>query len=351
MPLFPITIAVPPEAAGQRIDQFLTAQIPDISRARVQQLLAEGKALVNGAAAKPSLKLRGGEGITILGEPQLPPLRAIAEDIPLDIVYEDDDLAVVNKPAGMMVHAGAGATEDERNRGTLVNALLHRFAKLSDVGGELRPGIVHRLDKETSGLIVVAKNDVAHRKLAQQFSRREIRKRYVALVHGWPAKDHGTINAAITRDAVRRIRMTTRGSGGRSAVTHYDVRQKIESPYGKFALLDVRIETGRTHQIRVHMASLGHPVVGDTLYGAPRELKRSARLSTARSTSSSAVTEHVANNSESQRVSQPPGVLSLGRNFLHAAAIEFAHPQAGAPLTFAAPLPEELERFLELLRA
>ena len=216
---FPVTIPVPSEAAGQRLDQFLTAQIPDISRARVQQLLQEEKALVNGSATKPSFKLRGGEKITILGDPQPPPLRAMAEDIPLDIIYEDADLAVVNKPAGMMVHAGAGATEDERNRGTLVNALLHRFGKLSDVGGEMRPGIVHRLDKETSGLILVAKNDVAHRKLGQQFSKREIKKRYVALVHGWPAKDSGTISAAISRDPIRRIRMTTRGTGGRTAVT------------------------------------------------------------------------------------------------------------------------------------
>src|SRR5580704_3610414 len=260
---YPITISVPPDAAGQRLDQFLASHIPDISRARVQQMLSEERALVNDAAARSSLKLRGGETITVLGDPQPPPLRAIAEDIPLDIVYEDDDLAVVNKPAGMMVHAGAGATEDERNRGTLVNALLHRFAKLSEMGGELRPGIVHRLDKETSGLIIVAKNDVAHRKLGQQFSQREIKKKYVALIHGWPAKERGTISAAIGRDSVRRIRMTTRGSGGRTAISHYEVRERITSPYGKFALVEVRIETGRTHQIRVHLASLGHPVVGD----------------------------------------------------------------------------------------
>ena len=164
MPHFPQTISVAADAAGQRLDQFLAEQIRDVSRARVQQMLREEKALVNGAIAKSSLKLRGGEQITVLGEPQRPPLRAIAEDIPLEIVYEDDDLAVVNKPAGMMVHAGAGATDDERNLGTLVNALLHRFGALSEVGGELRPGIVHRLDKETSGLILVAKNDAAHRK-------------------------------------------------------------------------------------------------------------------------------------------------------------------------------------------
>ncbi len=328
---FPVTIAVPAEAAGQRLDQFLTAQIPDISRARVQQLLLDEKALVNGATAKSALKLRGGEQITILGDPQPPPLRAIAEDIPLDIVYEDDDLAVVNKPAGMMVHAGAGATEDERNRGTLVNALLHRFATLSQTAGELRPGIVHRLDKETSGLILVAKNDVAHRKLGQQFSQREIKKRYVALVHGWPAKDRGTISAAISRDSVRRIRMTTRGSAGRTAVSHYEVRERIASPYGKFALVDVRIETGRTHQIRVHLSSEGHPVVGDTLYGAPGQLKRAAPTGRG-------------------QLDGKPAVLELERNFLHAAAIEFLHPRSGKKLMFEAPLPPELLTFLQQLR-
>ena len=322
---FPLTIAVPADAAGQRLDQFLAEQIPDVSRARVQQMLREEKALVNGAIAKSSLKLRGGEQITILGEVQPPPLRAIAEDIPLDIVYEDDDLAVVNKPAGMMVHAGAGATDDERNRGTLVNALLHRFGALSEVGGELRPGIVHRLDKETSGLILVAKNDLAHRRLAAQFSKREIKKRYVALVHGWPPKDRGTINDPISRDAVRRTRMSIRGSGGRSAITHYEVRERIASAYGKFALVDVRIETGRTHQIRVHMASLRHPVVGDALYGAAKELKRVGNAIS-------------------------PAVLALDRNFLHAAAIEFQQPRTGEAMKFEAPLPKELLEFLEKVR-
>jgi len=344
----PITITVPAEAAGQRLDLFLAAQLPDLSRARVQQLLREEKALINASPAKPSLKLRGGEQITVTGGPP-PPLRAMAEDIPLDIVYEDADLAVVNKPAGMMVHAGAGATDDERNRGTLVNALLHRFGKLSEVGGELRPGIVHRLDKETSGLIMVAKNDVAHRKLAQQFSGREIKKRYIALVQGWPAKERGTpgppsrasfardgvvtINLPVSRDQVRRTRMTTRGSSGRSAVTRYEVRERIDSPYGKFALLDVRIETGRTHQIRVHMASLGHPVVGDALYGAARELKASRAMKKGAS-----------------NVQIAPAVLSLGRNFLHAAALEFRQPRTGEPLAFEAPLPPELTSFLGRLR-
>jgi 23S rRNA pseudouridine1911/1915/1917 synthase len=355
---FPVTISVPSEAAGQRLDQFLTAQIPDISRARVQQLLQEEKALVNESSARPSYKLRGGEKITILGDPQPPPLRAIAEDIPLDIIYEDADLAVVNKPAGMMVHAGAGATEDERNRGTLVNALLHRFAKLSDVGGEMRPGIVHRLDKETSGLILVAKNDVAHRKLGQQFSGREIKKKYMALVHGWPEKDRGTISAAISRDSIRRIRMTTRGTGGRTAVSHYEVRERIASPYGKFALVDVRIETGRTHQIRVHLSSIGHPVVGDTLYGAPKELKRtaaSARDSLRRSQvdriSSSARHSPIKGETKGNSKAAPaPGVLLLNRNFLHAASIEFTQPRTGKAIGFEAPLPAELMLFLEQLR-
>jgi 23S rRNA pseudouridine1911/1915/1917 synthase len=344
---FPVTISVPSDAAGQRLDQFLAAEIPDVSRARVQQLLREEKALVNTAVAKPSLKLRGGEQITILGEPLPPPLRAIAEDIPLDIIYEDADLAVINKPAGMMVHAGAGATSDERNRGTLVNALLHRFGALSEVGGELRPGIVHRLDKETSGLILVAKNDVAHRKLAQQFSQREVKKRYVALVHGWPAKDRGTIASAISRDAVHRIRMTTRGSGGRTAITHYEVRERIASAYGKFALLDVRIETGRTHQIRVHLSSIGHPVVGDTLYGAPKELKPARKSMTPSPRSAVAESPKPSGQSVKAPAFAP---LALERNFLHAAMIEFRQPVSGDLLQFEASLPSELLDFLQQLR-
>jgi 23S rRNA pseudouridine1911/1915/1917 synthase len=320
------TFEVATEHAGRRLDQFLVSQLPEVSRARLQQLIGEGKVLVNGAAAKPSLKLKGGERIQVLGSAAPRPLRAIAEEIPLDVVYEDDDLAVVNKPAGMMVHAGAGATEDERNRGTLVNALLHRFGELSGVGGELRPGIVHRLDRATSGLIVVAKNDFAHRRLAAQFSTRQVRKQYIALVHGWVKQEAGTVSSAISRDRIRRTRMTTRRSGGREAVTHYKVRERIDSGFGKFSLLDLKIDTGRTHQIRVHLASLGHPVVGDTLYGAPRELHPP--------TSKSPET-------------QP---LSLARNFLHAAVLEFAHPRAGEALSFSRPLPPELLDFLGRVR-
>src|SRR5690348_14493692 len=179
--------------ASLRLDQFLVSRLPDVSRARVQELIDQQKVCVNGTPQKRSYKLRGSEKIEILGPAERPPLKAIAEDIPLDIVYEDDDLAVINKPAGMMVHAGAGATEDDRNRGTPVNALVHRFGQLSGVGGDLRPGIVHRLDKETSGLLVVAKNDSAHRKLADEFSSRRVKKTYIALVHGWVKQDHGTI--------------------------------------------------------------------------------------------------------------------------------------------------------------
>ncbi len=315
--------------AGKRLDQFLVAAIPDVSRARVQQLIAAGKVQVDGARAKASLRLRGTEMIQLESPAPLPPLRAVAEDIPLDIVYEDDDLAVINKPAGMMVHAGAGATESERNRGTLVNALLYRFQKLSGIGGELRPGIVHRLDRDTSGLLVVAKNDLAHRKLAEQFSRREVKKKYVALVHGWLKQDAGTLAAAISRDRLRRRRMTTRRAGGREAVTHYRVLERINTAYGKFSLLEVKIDTGRTHQIRVHLASIGHPVVGDTLYGAPREIVPPA----------------------ARGHKTEPGGVALGRNFLHAAAIEFIHPRKGMPLQFARNLPRDLQDLLTRLRS
>ena len=322
---------VAPERAGERLDQFLVSQMEGVSRSRVQQLIEQAKVLVNGATAKPSLKLRGDERVQVTGEVDLPPLRAMAEDIPLDVVYEDDDVAVINKPAGMQVHAGAGATEDARNRGTLVNALLHRFNALSEVGGELRPGIVHRLDKETSGLIVVAKNDAAHHKLARQFSGRQVKKTYIALVQGWPKLDGGTIDAPISRDMSRRTRMTTRGVDGRSAVSHYKVLEKFQSAYGKFALVEVKIETGRTHQIRVHMASMGHPVVGDTLYGAAGEL-------------------NPGNPGRTVGAARALPRLSLDRNFLHAARVEFAHPASGKALSFEAPLPGELVSFMTKLR-
>jgi 23S rRNA pseudouridine1911/1915/1917 synthase len=253
----------------------------------------------------------------------------MAEAIPLELVYEDGDLAVVNKPAGMMVHAGSGATEDARNRGTLVNALLHHLRELSSSGGPLRPGIVHRLDKQTSGLIVVAKNDAAHSRLASMFSRRQVRKLYLALVRGELAEDRGTVNAPISRDAVRRTRMTTRREGGRSAVSHWEVLRRIRGPYGSFTLVSVRIETGRTHQIRVHMASLGHPVVGDTLYGASTALVP-------------------LEGAKHGHVSRLPRLV-LPRNFLHAAELEFAHPGTGERLSLVSNLPADLRDFMAQL--
>ncbi len=267
------------------------------------------------------------------------------EEIPLDVVYEDADLAVVNKPAGMMVHAGAGRSGaaagqelDARSRGTLVNALLHRFKTLSSTAGELRPGIVHRLDKSTSGLIMVAKNDRAHAALGAMFAGRRVEKTYLALVHGSVVREKGTISAPVSRDRVRRTRMTTRPSeNARSAVTHYEVVRRITSRFGKFTLLRVRIETGRTHQIRVHMASIGHPVVGDTLYGGAAQLRDKAALQTA--------------SSRAARAKAEPESLRLGRNFLHAARLEFAHPLTGKLLQLEAPLPDELTAFLSRLES
>jgi 23S rRNA pseudouridine1911/1915/1917 synthase len=320
------SFTVPAEAAGSRLDAWLTAQLEGVSRSRVKLLLDEGQVSVDGAVEKASLKLRGGETVEVVGEPEPPPLRAIAEDIPLRIVHEDKDLVVIDKPAGMMVHAGSGATDSARNQGTLVNALLGHYQKLSQTGGSLRPGIVHRLDKQTSGLIIVARNDAAHLKLAEMFSQRAIHKTYVALVHGHLAQDRGTINAAIARDMIRRTRMTTRRTeGARAAISHYRVERRIDSRFGKFTLVSVKIETGRTHQIRVHLSSIGHPVVGDTHYGAPAKI--------------------VPGGSRRKHEPTPEGI-ALPRNFLHAAELRFEHPRTGKELHLEAPLPEELTQFL-----
>lgn len=331
-------IEAPAEAAGQRLDQFLVAQLEGVSRSRVQLLLEQGSVRVNGRCEKASWKLRGGERIEVSGDPHPAPLKATAEAIPLDVVYEDADIAVVNKPAGMMVHAGSGANEDARSRGTLVNALLHRFNKLSTTGGELRPGIVHRLDKDTSGLIVVAKNDRAHAALGEMFASRRVRKTYIALVHGVLERERGTITAGISRDPARRTRMTVRPTeNARSAVSHYEVVRRVVSRFGRFTLVEVRIETGRTHQIRVHMTSIGHPVVGDTLYGGAGQLtdQEAARAAPSRAA----------------RRKREPEKLRLGRNFLHAARLEFVHPVTGKPVELQAPLPSELERFLQQLES
>jgi 23S rRNA pseudouridine1911/1915/1917 synthase len=318
------TITAEPAAKDMRLDAYLARAIPDISRARVTLLIENSQVTIDGEPARGKQKLKGGEVIEIEGDPRPEPLHATPEDIPLDVVYEDDDLAVVNKTAGMMVHAGAG--DEERNRGTLVNALLFHLGKnLSQVSGDLRPGIVHRLDKQTSGLIVVAKNDSTHRKLGEMFAERRLRKIYIALVHGAVEKDEGTISLPISRDIIRRTRMTTRRMGGRTAVSHYKVLDRIEGPYGKFTLVEVRIETGRTHQIRVHMQSLGHHVVGDNLYGAPHLIMPLDKAFSA-------------------------GPIELERNFLHAAQLEFLHPRTKQRLELKSDLPPELVTTLQVLR-
>jgi 23S rRNA pseudouridine1911/1915/1917 synthase len=289
--------------AGQRLDAYLHARLPEYSRSRLQEWIGEGRVRVDGAPQKRSYQLRGAERIHV--EPaELPPLRAIPEDLPLDVLYEDDSVIAVNKPAGMVVHAGAGVHE-----GTLVNALLHRFHRLSDVGGELRPGIVHRLDRFTSGVILVARTDAAHRDLAAQFAARKVEKIYVALVHGKVKADRGRIDSPITRDPVHRTRMTSRLPHGRTALTEYTLLRRFQ----KFTLLEVRIGTGRTHQIRVHLASLRHPVVGDALYGAPTS--------------------------------------DLARYFLHARSIAFTSPATGQRVTVTAPLPSDLQKYLHTLAA
>ena len=327
-----------PAAAGLRLDAYLAKALAEISRARVVLLIEAGQVTVDDRQVRAKQRLKGGEWIQIRGEAHPAPLHATPEDLPLTILYEDQDLAVVNKAAGMMVHAGSGAAE--HNRGTLVNALLHHFGAregLSQVGGELRPGIVHRLDKQTSGLLVVAKNDAAHRKLAEMFAGRRVRKTYLALVHGEVKGEEGTIQLPISRDLVRRTRMTTRRSEGRSAVSHWRVLERLRGDYGRFTLLEVRIETGRTHQIRVHLQALGHPVVGDTLYGAPRRIRRVPLAEGAK--------RQAAHPGDDE-----PEDLALERNFLHAAELEFAHPRTGKPLLLRAEPPEELREMLHRLR-
>lgn len=290
-------------AAGQRLDHYLAAQLPQFSRSRLQEWIKHGRVRVNGAAVKPSIALRGGEEICV--EPaELPPLKALPEEIPLEILYEDADVIAVNKAAGMIVHQGAGA-----HSGTLVNALLHRFGSLSKEGGAERPGIVHRLDRYTSGVLLVARNDSGHRSLAAQFAQRKTEKIYLTLVHGVVAQETGRITAKIARDPLQRTRMTARLDHGRTALTEYKVLRR----WDKFTYLWVRIGTGRTHQIRVHFASIGHPVVGDKLYGAP------ARVA---------------------------GLPPLGRYFLHAHRISFDQPATGERITIESPLPEDLQTII-----
>ena len=314
-------------ARDLRLDAFLSRMLSDVSRSRIQTLITAGQVTVQEKVVPASTHLKGGERIEVTGEPLLPPIHGKPEDIPLSILYEDDDLAVIDKAAGMMVHSGSGSAE--HNGGTLVNALLFHFGKgLSGVGGELRPGIVHRLDKDTSGLILVAKNDRAHQRLSEQFSSRTLCKTYLALVHGALEENEGTVDLPISRDLVRRTRMTTRRAAGRHAITHWQVRERLNGAFGRFTLLELHIETGRTHQIRVHMQALGRPVVGDKTYGAPETLRPKPGKADP--------------DSESIR---------LERNFLHAAELQFRHPVSDKALTLSSPLPADLEELLSRLRA
>lgn len=298
--------------AGARLDRFLVHHLPELSRSHVQMLIRDGCVEVHGhgVVRKPGHRLRGQERVCVEVRAR-PPLAAFPEEIPLAILYEDDDLIAINKPAGMVVHLGAGVS-----RATLVNALLHHFRQLSRRGGSERPGIVHRLDKDTSGVLLVAKNDAAHRRLAEQFQRRTIEKHYLALVHGRLPRAQDRIRLRVARDLRRRTRMTTRRAQGREAVTDYRVLRELDG----FTLVEAILHTGRTHQVRVHFSALGHPVVGDTLYGAPRQL----------------------------RVGNRTGP-TLNRNFLHAERIRFEHPRTGERMEIVAPLPPELETFLRAL--
>ncbi|HKD05399.1 MAG TPA: RluA family pseudouridine synthase [Bryobacteraceae bacterium] len=281
---------------GKRLDALLHERLPEFSRARIQQWIKAGRVLVNDRAGKPSYAVRGDERIDL--EPtEPPPLKAVPEAIPLTVLYEDDACVVIDKPAGMVVHAGAGI-----HSGTVVNALLHRFARLSRIGGDLRPGIVHRLDRFTSGVLLVAKADPAHRDLALQFSSRRVEKIYLALVEG-KLSGSGRIEKPIARDPKNRARMTARLALGRTALTDWQAMEHFDG----FTFLRIRLGTGRTHQIRAHMAALGHPVAGDRLYGAKPSAWR--------------------------------------RYFLHAHRLTFCSPATQELVTVESPLPQELDEW------
>jgi 23S rRNA pseudouridine1911/1915/1917 synthase len=316
MPTPALKLIVSPEESGLRLDRFVSSHSAELSRTRVQELIEAGLVLLNGKSAKDSHKVRVDDVVEVTPTPR-PAMKAEAEQIPLDILYEDDDLIAVNKAAGMTVHAGAG-----NSRGTLVNALLGRGQTLSQGGDPIRPGIVHRIDKETSGILLVAKNDFAHARLADGFRERTIQKTYLALVQGILTEERGRIELPIARDPVRRNRMTAKRTASlpnaRAARTDWRVLARINST----TLVEVQLHTGRTHQIRVHFSTLRHPVVGDTLYGASGQLQ-------------------VGN------VSMP----ALGRNFLHAAKLGFRQPRTGQTIQLTAPLPAELHDYLAKLAA
>jgi len=302
-----VEFTVPPDEIGLRIDRFLVGVMPQQSRSQIQRLIKEGHVRVAGKAVRPNTAVRAGDVIDVAGPP---PADSTVEPEPLalDIVHEDADIIVINKPAGMVVHPAAGHA-----RGTLVNALLHHVQDLSGIGGESRPGIVHRLDRGTSGLMVVAKHDRAHLELARQFQDREVEKEYVALV--WGVVQAGRrIDAPIGRDPVDRKKMSARARRARTAVTRVTRARHFRG----VSLLHVAIATGRTHQIRVHLSAIGHPIVGDSLYGGVR-----------------------------RRIPAPLHALGrLDRPFLHAARLAFCHPADGRRLEFSSPLPEDLQRVL-----
>ena len=283
----PLAFTVPPDFDGQRLDRFLVSVLEGHSRSQVQKLIGDGHVTIERREARANLAMRNGERVTVV-LPEVAPARADAEALPLDILYQDEDVAVLNKPAGMVVHPGAS-----HSSGTLVNALLHHVRDLSGIGGETRPGIVHRLDRGTSGVMVVAKNDAAHQELSRQFQDREVEKEYVALV--WGVVQAGRrIDAAIGRDPVNRQKMSSRARRARDAVTRITRAHHLRG----VTLCQVAIHTGRTHQIRVHLNAIGHPIVGDALYGG--------------------VHRRVAGDIRA--------VLSLARPFLHAARLAFLHP-------------------------
>ena len=304
-----IELIVLGEHSGQRLDRFLVRHLPELSRTRIQSLVEAGRVQVSGAVVKPSYRVEAGNLVT-LQIPEAPPARVEAETIALDVLYEDEQIAVINKPAGMIIHPGAGAQS-----GTLVAGLLNRFGGikgLSTVGGSLRPGIVHRLDKGTSGAVVIARTDSAHRKLVEHFGNRLVQKTYVAMLHGKLKAEKGTIDLPVARDLLRRSRMTARRREGRESRTDWHVRMQIDN----FTFVEANLHTGRTHQIRVHFSAIGCPVVGDTVYGAPRQERLRSQL-----------------------------LPLLERNFLHAVRLAFPHPATGRPVVFRAPLPPELVEY------
>jgi 23S rRNA pseudouridine1911/1915/1917 synthase len=289
------------DVAGERLDVFVARRLPALTRSRVQRLIADGAITVAGDRAKSSLRLEPGQRVTV-DVPPPSPSRAEPEPIALDVIYEDADILAVNKPPRMTVHPAPA-----HSGGTLVNAILAHCDDLSGIGGVMRPGIVHRLDRDTSGVILVAKNDAAHNALARQLKERTIEKTYIALVEGTPKPPQGAIDAPIARDPKQRQRMGVI-SGGRQSYTAYRVTERFDGA----SLLEARPKTGRTHQIRVHLAAIGHPIVGDRVYG-----KRS---------------------------------LLVDRQFLHALRITFGHPRTGHRMTLEAPLAADLEAALAKLR-